>query len=83
MQISNDIHAFIWESMVENNCNTYLIDGPTKILIDPGHIKHFGHVRKGLETLDLDLKDLGIIICPTPTRIILSPFNYLKICRLW
>jgi len=63
MQIDNDIHAFIWESMVANNCNTYLIDGPTRILIDPGHTEHFDHVRKGLESLDLDLKDLGIIIC--------------------
>jgi glyoxylase-like metal-dependent hydrolase (beta-lactamase superfamily II) len=63
MQITNDTHAFLWESMVANNCNTYFIDGPTRILIDPGHIKHFDHVRKGLEGLGLDLKDLGIIIC--------------------
>ena len=63
MKIENDIHAFMWESMVANNCNTYLIDGPTRILIDPGHTKHFDHVRKELNSLGLDLKDLGIIIC--------------------
>ena len=63
MQIETDIHAFIWESMAANNCNTYLIDGPTRILVDPGHREHFEHVRKGLENLDLDLNDLGIIIC--------------------
>ena len=63
MQINNDIHAFLWESMVANNCNTYFIDGPTRILIDPGHTEHFDHVQKGLESLDLDLKDIGMIIC--------------------
>ena len=63
MKIENDIHAFIWKSMAANNCNTYLIDGPTKVLIDPGHKKHFDHVQKGLESMGLDLKDLGIIIC--------------------
>ena len=35
MQIVNNLHAFIWKSMSANNCNTYLIDGPTRILIDP------------------------------------------------
>jgi hydroxyacylglutathione hydrolase len=63
MQIIKGIHAFMWESMVANNCNTYFIDGPTRILIDPGHIQHFDHVRKGLENLDTKLEDIGLIIC--------------------
>ena len=63
MQIIPNVHAFIWESMAANNCNTYLIDGPTRILIDPGHSNLFDHVGKGLEELGLTLQDIGLILC--------------------
>mgnify|MGYP001816463473 CR=1 FL=1 len=63
MQVFDKVHAFIWNSMTANNCNTYLIDGPTRILIDPGHLHLFDHVRIELGKLDLDLDDLGLVIC--------------------
>lgn len=53
----------MWQSMSANNCNTYLIDGPTRILIDPGHTHLFDHVQQGLTKLDLTLEDIGLIIC--------------------
>ena len=31
MQITNNLHAFIWQSMTANNCNAYFIDGPTPV----------------------------------------------------
>ena len=36
MKVTDRLHAFVWTSMTNNNCNTYLIDGSVKILIDPG-----------------------------------------------
>ena len=36
----------MWESMEANNCNSYLIDGPPRVLIDPGHLHLFGHVNR-------------------------------------
>jgi hydroxyacylglutathione hydrolase len=63
MQITNNIHGFMWKSMSANNCNTYFIDGPTRILIDPGHTHLFDHVKQGLLKLDLTLEDIGLIIC--------------------
>ncbi len=63
MQIFDNLHAFIWESMTVNNCNTYLIDGPTRVLIDPGHRNLFDHVQKGLEELGLGIEDIGLVIC--------------------
>jgi glyoxylase-like metal-dependent hydrolase (beta-lactamase superfamily II) len=63
MQVFENLHAFIWDSMTQNNCNTYLIDGSTRILIDPGHLALFDHVRQGLSKLQLDLKDLGFVLC--------------------
>ncbi len=63
MLIQDNLHAFIWESMTENNCNSYLIDGPTRILIDPGHVRLFDHVQTGLGSLNLDLNDMDLILC--------------------
>ena len=63
MQVFNQLHAFIWESTTTNNCNSYLIDGPTRVLIDPGHLNLFGHVKNGLEELDLAIEDIGLVIC--------------------
>lgn len=63
MQITKNVHGFMWQSMSANNCNTYLIDGPTRILIDPGHTHLFDHVQQGLIKLDLTIDDIGLIIC--------------------
>ncbi len=37
MKLDTDLYAYIWKSMQENNCNSYLIGGDIPILIDPGH----------------------------------------------
>jgi len=63
LKIDDNLYAFIWESMTVNNCNTYLIDGPTRILIDPGHEHLFEHVEKELEELGLGINDIGVVIC--------------------
>ncbi|MBT8369878.1 MAG: MBL fold metallo-hydrolase [Deltaproteobacteria bacterium] len=53
----------MWDSRTANNCNTYLIDGPTRILIDPGHRNLFNHVENGLKQLELSLRDIDLVIC--------------------
>jgi hydroxyacylglutathione hydrolase len=37
MKLETDLYAYVWKSMQENNCNTFLIGGDMPILIDPGH----------------------------------------------
>jgi glyoxylase-like metal-dependent hydrolase (beta-lactamase superfamily II) len=63
MKITHNLHAFVWESMTANNCNTYLIDGPTRVLIDPGHSRLFDHVELGLKGLGLIAADIGLVVC--------------------
>jgi glyoxylase-like metal-dependent hydrolase (beta-lactamase superfamily II) len=63
MKVLNNLHAFIWQSMTTNNCNAYLIDGPARVLIDPGHSSLFDHVAQGLEQLGLAITDIDLIIC--------------------
>ena len=49
MQIFENLHAFIWESTTVNNCNTFFIDGPTRVLIDPGLTSQFEPVQKKVD----------------------------------
>jgi glyoxylase-like metal-dependent hydrolase (beta-lactamase superfamily II) len=63
MQITDDIHGFIWKSASANNCNTYLFGGPAPILIDPGHLHLFDHVRRGLDELGLAVTDISLVLC--------------------
>jgi hydroxyacylglutathione hydrolase len=63
MKLTDNLHAFLWQSMATNNCNTYFIDGPSRILIDPGHRAMFEHVQRGLEDLNLSIKDIDVVIC--------------------
>lgn len=62
MKISENIHGFLWQSMSANNCNTYLIDGSARVLIDPGHMRLFGHVESSLEKLGLEIGDIDLVI---------------------
>ncbi|MFO7964496.1 MAG: MBL fold metallo-hydrolase [Desulfobacterales bacterium] len=63
MQVLDHLHAFVWQSLTANNCNTYFIEGPTPILIDPGHADAFGHVEKGLSSLGFSIDDIELIMC--------------------
>ncbi len=63
MNLTGNLHAFVWQSMTTNNCNAYLIDGPQRVLIDPGHRSLFEHVRRGLAQLDLTIRDIDVVIC--------------------
>ena len=63
MKILDNLHAFIWQSLTANNCNAYFIDGPTRILIDPGHRALFEHVDLGLKNLGLKTDDIDLVVC--------------------
>jgi glyoxylase-like metal-dependent hydrolase (beta-lactamase superfamily II) len=63
MQIINNLHAFVWQSPSANNCNAFFIDGPNRVLIDPGHRALFDHVESGLRELGLTTDDIDLVIC--------------------
>ena len=63
MELTPNLHAFLWTSARANNCNTYLIRTQEKnILIDPGHADYFDHVRSGLTELSLSIDDIDLVI---------------------
>jgi glyoxylase-like metal-dependent hydrolase (beta-lactamase superfamily II) len=62
MEIAKDLHAFIWNDARVNNTNTYLITGSKNILIDPGHLDLFEHVRKGLAQINLTPDEIDCVL---------------------
>jgi glyoxylase-like metal-dependent hydrolase (beta-lactamase superfamily II) len=62
MQLTENVHGFLWQSNTTNNANAYFIDGPRRILIDPGHRALFEHVENGLSTLGYNVSDIGLVI---------------------
>ncbi len=62
MKIFDGLHAFIWRADAQNNCNTYLIEGDLKIIIDPGHRHLFDHVRRNLAGLNRSTDQIDLAI---------------------
>ena len=61
MKITDHIYAFLWDNPGANNCNTYLLLGEKRILVDPGHDGLFDHVEKKLSELALAPEDLDMV----------------------
>lgn len=62
MEVFKGLHAFIWRDIRINNCNTYLIDGSKKIIIDPGHSHLFRQVDYELARLFIKVDDIDVVI---------------------
>jgi glyoxylase-like metal-dependent hydrolase (beta-lactamase superfamily II) len=48
MQIAEGLYAYPWSQTTANNCNTYLLNGASPVMVDPGHAQLYGHVENGL-----------------------------------
>jgi glyoxylase-like metal-dependent hydrolase (beta-lactamase superfamily II) len=62
MRLTDDLYAFPWQILTVNNCNSYLIDGPFRILIDPGHQHLFAELEGSLRALDITPRDINLVI---------------------
>jgi hydroxyacylglutathione hydrolase len=61
MKINDHLHAFLWDNPRKNNCNTYLLLGGKRILVDPGHDGLFDRVEESLLELALTPEDLDMV----------------------
>ena len=62
MKIVENLYAFLWQNPSTNNCNTFLIHGTKKVLVDPGHEPLFAHVRDNLSGLGLTVEDIDLVL---------------------
>jgi hydroxyacylglutathione hydrolase len=62
MRLSDNLYAFPWQVLRENNCNTYLIDGPLRILIDPGHQHLLPELLSSLDAMSIRPEDIDLVV---------------------
>jgi len=62
MKLENDLYAYLWQDVYENNCNTYLIHGDVTILIDPGHSRHIPHLLRQMEEDRISPEKIDLIL---------------------
>ncbi|MDR1487024.1 MAG: MBL fold metallo-hydrolase [Deltaproteobacteria bacterium] len=62
MQVKNSIYFYPFISSMENNCNTVLIDGPEKILIDPGHKHLWPKLRRQIVDDGINPADIKLVL---------------------
>ncbi|MDL2226318.1 MBL fold metallo-hydrolase [Deltaproteobacteria bacterium OttesenSCG-928-M10] len=62
MQVAPQVYFYPFTSMMENNCNTVIIDGPEKVIIDPGHKHLWPELKKSIEADGLNPRDISLVI---------------------
>jgi glyoxylase-like metal-dependent hydrolase (beta-lactamase superfamily II) len=66
MKLRDRLYAYPWESMTENNCNAYLIDGPVRTLIDPGHAHALHHLEAKMAQDGFTFEDVHLALATHP-----------------
>jgi hydroxyacylglutathione hydrolase len=62
MKIGDSIHAYPWEKYTENNCNSYLIDGPLRTIIDPGHLHLVADLEARMQQDGFAFSDIQLVV---------------------
>jgi len=62
MKLTDDLYAYPWTSMFENNCNSYLIGGNVMALVDPGLLVHFTELSRSMARDGLDTDNIKHVI---------------------
>ena len=62
MLVAPSVYFYPFTSPFENNCNTVLIDGPEKLLIDPGHKHNWPRLRQQIIADRLDPSDIKLVL---------------------
>lgn len=66
MRITEHLFYYPWESITENNCNSYVIWGKRKVLIDPGHLHLLDNLEKAMASDSLSLNDIDLVMVTHP-----------------
>jgi len=62
MQVAPSVYFYPFNSSGENNCNTIVLDGPEKVLIDPGHKHLWPALATRLAEDGLSPRDISLVL---------------------
>ncbi len=62
MKVTDGVYAYPWTNMMENNCNTYVLQGDGLILIDPGLKRYVPGILDQMKRDGLDPGDIKLVL---------------------
>jgi len=62
MKVTDGIYAYLWTNMMENNCNTYVLQGKGLILVDPGLKRYVPKIMDAMKNDGLNPDDISLIL---------------------
>ena len=62
MLVAPSVYFYPFSSARENNCNTIVLDGPEKVIIDPGHKHLWPALAARLEEDGLSPRDISLVL---------------------
>lgn len=63
MKVTDGVYAYPWTNMMENNCNTYVLQGQGLILVDPGLKRYVPDILNAMKQDGLDPDEIKLILC--------------------
>jgi hydroxyacylglutathione hydrolase len=62
MKVTDGVYAYSWTNMMENNCNSYVLQGDGLILVDPGLKRHVPALLKQMKSDGLNPDEIKLVI---------------------
>jgi hydroxyacylglutathione hydrolase len=62
MKVTDGVYAYPWTNMMENNCNSYVLQGDGLILVDPGLKRYVPDLLKQMKSDGLNPDEIKLVI---------------------
>jgi len=62
MKVCDGVYAYPWTNMMENNCNTYVLEGDGLILVDPGLKRYVPAILEAMKKDGLNPEDITLVL---------------------
>ena len=62
MKVTDGVYAYPWTNMMENNCNTYVLQADGLILVDPGLKRHVPDILAQMKRDGLNPDDIKLVL---------------------
>ncbi len=66
MRVTDHLLFYPWESLSENNCNSYIVNGSRKVLIDPGHLHLLSRLEDAMVHDGIAAEDIDLVVVTHP-----------------
>ncbi len=63
MKVTDGVYAYPWTNFMENNCNTYVLQGDGLILVDPGLKRYVPDTLEAMKKDGLNPDDIKLVLC--------------------